>query len=585
MISTITISIGSIEHLKIHIDALTTNCSSEIEEMFVICSPDDECISWLLDNHNIHTLITDSNRNYVSAINSAIKDSKLHNDILIADTRAVLLPNSLNMLINALDSDNTIASAGSIAYYTDSFEAALDLAQKNNIPSKNSYEYQAYISYGCTLFRKTAINSIELFDEYFNPQGFEDSDLGLRLLQSGYKNVLCYNSIIYNYNYNFRLHNYIPERTANSNKFKEKWGFNIEYYNNARYDLIELISEEHNTALSILEVGCGIGTTLLNIKYNYPNSTLYGIELVDSVAALGSKMLNIINGNIENMELSIPSNSLDYIIFGDVLEHLHNPHAIINKMKNYLKPNGSILTSIPNIMNASVIYKLLQGNFKYQNSGILDNTHLKFFTKKEIIDMFTECGYSIESITSRILETESTEAYSSFFSKLLSIEGLAPREEFDTFQYIVKASLADETSTIIDFIDSLISQRNHQSLLSARNIVLDDEIRSKCNDRTKLFFVIYALELYFNENLPYDNSFFKDVDCINDCVNKITKYKHLLFSIEFDVEQTTALSYLIKDYTDKFITLYELEHLVQTFSFDKEKVIYIIKEELSKNEQ
>ncbi len=68
----------------------------------------------------------------------------------------------------------------------------------------------------------------------------------------------------------------------------------------------------------------------------------------------------------------------DYIILGDVLEHLIDPWKIVNELKQYLKKDGYLVSSIPNIMHVSVLRNLVLGNFTYEDSGILDKTHLRF---------------------------------------------------------------------------------------------------------------------------------------------------------------------------------------------------------------
>ena len=142
------------------------------------------------------------------------------------------------------------------------------------------------------------------------------------------------------------------------------------------------------------------------------------------------------------MDLPYHKEFFDYIIFGDVLEHLREPEQILKKMESYLIPGGHIITSIPNIMNAQVIFELLHGYFTYQDSGILDRTHLRFFTEKEIYSMFTRAGYRIDEMRLKSVYglTTTSAPYKEFFNQLLAIDGIASRDAFDTFQYLVLAT-------------------------------------------------------------------------------------------------------------------------------------------------
>ncbi len=126
----------------------------------------------------------------------------------------------------------------------------------------------------------------------------------------------------------------------------------------------------------------------------------------------------------------------DYIIFGDVLEHLHQPAAVLENMKRYLKPGGAILASIPNIMHISIVSNLLNGYWTYEDSGILDKTHLRFFTKNEIVRMFSQTGYQIEDIgVTRIYITPEQQK---LIEQLCSISS-SGMDAFTTYQYLIRA--------------------------------------------------------------------------------------------------------------------------------------------------
>ncbi len=89
------------------------------------------------------------------------------------------------------------------------------------------------------------------------------------------------------------------------------------------------------------------------------------------------------------------SGGFDVILFGDVLEHTRNPIEILRPAKVLLKPGGRVIVSIPNVVNLRIRLKILMGKFEYEDSGILDRTHLRFFTKKSSQAMIRDAGYRI----------------------------------------------------------------------------------------------------------------------------------------------------------------------------------------------
>ena len=222
----------------------------------------------------------------------------------------------------------------------------------------------------------------------------------------------------------------------NEKLFEKKWGIVKDYYTYVRQPIIDMMTHSEAADIKVLEVGCGVGMTLSHIKYLYPNALVYGIELNETAAEIGSNIVNVRSGNIETMTLDFKEETFDYIIFADVLEHLHNPEEILKKMRKYLTKDGCILASIPNLMHGDVITELLKGNFSYQDSGILDRTHLRFFTRKEIIKMFDRCRYSIKYLGGiRVEPAKNLE----MLKPLYQLPDVAGSEEFSTYQYMVRA--------------------------------------------------------------------------------------------------------------------------------------------------
>jgi len=210
-----------------------------------------------------------------------------------------------------------------------------------------------------------------------------------------------------------------------SDLYKDK---SIEYFSNTRKEIIELINRYN---CNILELGCGTGNTLIELKKCGKAKYVAGIDILD--VGQSEKLDKFFPVDIENEEIYIPDNFFDIIICADVLEHLKNPWAVLGKLKKYLKTDGFIIASLPNIREFKTLYNIvIRGDFKYENAGVLDKTHLRFFCKKNIICLFSLTGYEIISISPNFSASSKRKLLNKFFMGIF--------EEFLVEQYIVIAN-------------------------------------------------------------------------------------------------------------------------------------------------
>ena len=176
-----------------------------------------------------------------------------------------------------------------------------------------------------------------------------------------------------------------------------------EYYSDKREDYFDCDRPEMRPFIpddckSILDVGCGRGFFAASLR-QVPNRTIWGIEPDKDCIPIAEKNLDkIIHGCFEP-DLRLPEGHFDCIIFNDVLEHLLDPDTALIYAMKLLKNNGIIVASIPNILHFPIMWKLVtRGEWTYTERGILDKTHLRFYTRKSIATMFTQLGYQINRI-------------------------------------------------------------------------------------------------------------------------------------------------------------------------------------------
>ena len=168
------------------------------------------------------------------------------------------------------------------------------------------------------------------------------------------------------------------------------------YYSCIREDIIEIASET-GPIDSVLDVGCGYGYTGLRLKERGARK-VEGIELSASASKKATDSLDkVYHGSCEDESLLRNIGIYDCILCADVLEHLKDPWLTIKILNHHINKGGRLIASIPNIRYYKILSNLLFfGIWDYENSGILDKTHLRFFTRKSIISLFMQNGYKVK---------------------------------------------------------------------------------------------------------------------------------------------------------------------------------------------
>ncbi|NDP20459.1 MAG: class I SAM-dependent methyltransferase [Paludibacter sp.] len=168
----------------------------------------------------------------------------------------------------------------------------------------------------------------------------------------------------------------------------------IGYFHNQRPEMLKYIPEN---ALKILEVGCGEGVFCNTLKR--PDREIWGVEMNPNAAQKAIEVCQfVLEGDFNSIYDQLPKKEFDCIIFNDVLEHIYAPWDTILLVKSLLSDKGVLVTSIPNFryIDNLITEILFRKDFRYKpEGGILDDTHIRFFTSKSMLRMFKEQGYEI----------------------------------------------------------------------------------------------------------------------------------------------------------------------------------------------
>jgi 2-polyprenyl-3-methyl-5-hydroxy-6-metoxy-1,4-benzoquinol methylase len=152
-------------------------------------------------------------------------------------------------------------------------------------------------------------------------------------------------------------------------------------------------------ARRVLDVGCGGGTFAARLR-DERGAEVWGIEISPEAAALAAGRLDrVLVGDAVERLGAVPDGHFDCIVMNDILEHLVEPERLLRAAARKLAAGGCVVASIPSIRHFPHLVDLvLRGEWRYTDEGLLDRTHLRFFTRRSMLEMFAACGYDVRSI-------------------------------------------------------------------------------------------------------------------------------------------------------------------------------------------
>ncbi len=198
-----------------------------------------------------------------------------------------------------------------------------------------------------------------------------------------------------------------------------------EYFDNVNPYVLALIEKGNN----YLEIGCGNGNLAAVLRERNLFNKFYGIEIDETAARQAKGKFDVLfNEDLDVFQFQkLPK--FDSIVCADVLEHVVDPWTLFKKITQWITDNGSVIISLPNARHIRVWYSLvISGKFEYQESGLMDKGHLRFFTYQSIADMVSESGCYIEKMERNITPRMR------FFNALT----LGVLKDFITIQYIIR---------------------------------------------------------------------------------------------------------------------------------------------------
>ena len=390
--SIIILTYNHLDYTKKCIESIQKYTKKDTYEIIIVDNlSQDETRSWL-QKQPFKVLLNEENAGFPKGCNQGINLADKENDILLLNNDTIVTTNWLENLKICLESSPDIGCVGAVCNQNENQQGVSftykdmkemqQLAKENNVSDSTQWEEKAFLIGFCILIKNEVIQKIKQLDEEYTPGYIEDNDLSLRILNLGYRLYLCHDAFIHHYlGTSFRkdLTKFYPILFKNRAYFEKKWHFNTFEFDQIKSASFPLLSPVSN----LLELNCGIGITLLRLKYQYPNMQIDGIEKDDNKRHFAQKFAKVYAKVSE-----IAESRYDVILIGDILEKVEDINLFLEEIKKYLKPNGSIIGEFHNAISSKKIIKLMTEEC-YQTFKEQKN----YFSMKEIKQILNNHNY------------------------------------------------------------------------------------------------------------------------------------------------------------------------------------------------
>jgi SAM-dependent methyltransferase len=216
--------------------------------------------------------------------------------------------------------------------------------------------------------------------------------------------------------------------------------------NNPHAFALELVGSGHH----VLEIGCAAGHVTARLLE--AGNTVVGVELDEQAA----EEARSIAGTVHVVDLdvtpvsSVESGPFDVILLGDVLEHVRDPRSVLADVITLLAPCGRLVISVPNAAHADVRLMLLEGRIEYQSDGLLDRTHLRWFTKASFRELLADCGFVATRLRRVVFPIGGSNVpWDREVHAPATLEFILADPEAETYQYVVECRRITDADAVV----------------------------------------------------------------------------------------------------------------------------------------
>ena len=413
-------------------------------------SSGDECVTVPPARDDVRVLRSEEHRGFSHAVNVGIRASVgevllfLHADILLA-------PHTVEDMLDALIAAPMMGAVTAISPRTyiwaehcpdkeyHSWGEFITAAEDIRAQEKGKQLPLIVAEMFALMARRDVVDAAGFLEEEYSTPALAAYDYTVRMTREGY-GIAVLASVYVHHDESIHaevMESYEALRQQERELFRSKHGLSLDYSFQIRLDLIEMMDLQRE-GLRVLEIGCACGATLREIGHRNPTANLYGVELNEKASAVAAPFATILSMDVERLDPTEIKERFDYIVMGDVVEHLLDPWSAIQNMRELLVPGGAIVASIPNVAHISNLYNVLGGRWTYEDMGLLDRTHFRFFTRQEIIKLFEGANLAVDEIRYKNIHMNSY--VEKLREEILSLRTVhVEPEDIDAFQWLFRA--------------------------------------------------------------------------------------------------------------------------------------------------
>jgi 2-polyprenyl-3-methyl-5-hydroxy-6-metoxy-1,4-benzoquinol methylase len=250
--------------------------------------------------------------------------------------------------------------------------------------------------------------------------------------------------------------------------------------NQSQSVIVDLVGRDKH----VLDVGCSTGYVARGLIAR--GCTVSGLELEADWAEEARDVLDkLVIGDLDTMDLveAFGEESFDVVVFGDVLEHVKDPGAVLLQTRRLLRPKGSVVISMPNVAHGDLRLSLLAGYWDYRDVGLLDETHLRFFTKKGVERLMRRAGYFIVDLRRVRVPMFSTELSMTreHFDPAV-VRQLEADPEIDVYQYVFRA-LKDDVDGVVAQLAASHAEKEEELAQLQRELATEQDRQRELSQR------------------------------------------------------------------------------------------------------